>query len=161
MYTLETKALTSCETFGVATRVIARAARSVSTIMKRKHLSVAIAEEPEIQSMFTYPLWNESLRGESANAAKIPASFPALWDGIMTARARMETPVDKYGCERLRDVNASPAVQRYHTLVALMLSPQSKDEKTKEVGQDKCPSAVFRLLTSRYRQWTICGRRGS
>lgn len=31
------------------------------------------------------------------------------------------------GCERLADVEASPRDQRFHTLVALMLSSQTKD----------------------------------
>jgi hypothetical protein len=99
--------------------------------MKRKYVSVAVREEP--QAVFPFPLWHEGLRAESANAAKIPSSFPAIWDGIMSARPSLDAPVDKFGCERLRDLKAPPAVQRYHTLVALMLSPQSKDEKTKEV----------------------------
>lgn len=35
--------------------------------------------------------------------------------------------VDTMGCERLADVDASPRDQRFHTLIALMLSSQTKD----------------------------------
>lgn len=35
--------------------------------------------------------------------------------------------VDTMGCERLADKNASPKDQRFHTLIALMLSSQTKD----------------------------------
>ncbi|PHH82741.1 hypothetical protein CDD82_4997 [Ophiocordyceps australis] len=36
-------------------------------------------------------------------------------------------PVDSMGCERLADPEASPRDRRFHTLVALMLSSQTKD----------------------------------
>lgn len=35
--------------------------------------------------------------------------------------------VDTMGCERLADKKASPKDQRFHTLIALMLSSQTKD----------------------------------
>lgn len=35
--------------------------------------------------------------------------------------------VDTMGCERLADREASPRDQRFHTLIALMLSSQTKD----------------------------------
>ncbi len=101
--------------------------------MKRKHVSVALDEPaPDRQAAFEFPPWKEELRLQSARPAKIPGSFPSVWDGIMAARAAMEAPVDKWGCERLYDPAASPAHQRFHMLVSLMLSPQSKDEKTAE-----------------------------
>jgi endonuclease-3 len=44
-----------------------------------------------------------------------------------------EAAVDTMGCERLADNKSSPRDQRYHTLVALMLSSQTKDTVTSVV----------------------------
>ncbi|KAK7749563.1 alpha,alpha-trehalase nth1 [Cytospora paraplurivora] len=41
--------------------------------------------------------------------------------------AAKDAPVDTMGCERLALLTASPRDQRFHTLVALMLSSQTKD----------------------------------
>lgn len=41
--------------------------------------------------------------------------------------AASNAAVDTMGCERLADTTASPRDQRFHTLVALMLSSQTKD----------------------------------
>ena len=38
------------------------------------------------------------------------------------------------GCERLADESAAPEVRRYHHLVSLMLSSQTKDEMNAKVG---------------------------
>jgi len=45
-------------------------------------------------------------------------------------RSQTEAPVDVVGCEMLGDQSAEPAVFRFQTLVALMLSSQTKDETT-------------------------------
>ncbi|KAJ6440462.1 DNA repair protein Ntg1 [Purpureocillium lavendulum] len=60
---------------------------------------------------------------------------PSDWEDMYNAVKKMRQPggkahgaaVDTMGCERLADRNASPKDQRYHTLVALMLSSQTKD----------------------------------
>ncbi|KAL2202759.1 putative DNA repair protein Ntg1 [Sarocladium strictum] len=60
---------------------------------------------------------------------------PSDWEEIYNTVKRMRAPggaaypaaVDTMGCERLADVEASPRDQRFHTLVALMLSSQTKD----------------------------------
>jgi len=45
-------------------------------------------------------------------------------------RAKRDAPVDSMGCERCCDPAAEPRVQRYQTLVSLMLSSQTKDPVT-------------------------------
>jgi endonuclease III len=45
-------------------------------------------------------------------------------------RSQTEAPVDVVGCEMLGDQAAEPHVFRFQTLVALMLSSQTKDETT-------------------------------
>ncbi|UNI20628.1 DNA-(apurinic or apyrimidinic site) lyase [Purpureocillium takamizusanense] len=60
---------------------------------------------------------------------------PSDWEDIYNTVKKMRQPggiahgaaVDTMGCERLADRNASPKDQRFHTLVALMLSSQTKD----------------------------------
>jgi endonuclease III len=69
---------------------------------------------------------------------------PSNWDEIYSiVKAQRErspvAPVDTMGCEDLFWQNAPPKQQRYHTLVALMLSSQTKDTVT--------AAAMFRLHT--------------
>lgn len=60
---------------------------------------------------------------------------PSDWEELYNAAKIMRLPggaasnaaVDTMGCERLADKNASPLDQRFHTLIALMLSSQTKD----------------------------------
>ncbi|RDA93661.1 hypothetical protein CP533_4885 [Ophiocordyceps camponoti-saundersi (nom. inval.)] len=60
---------------------------------------------------------------------------PAGWENMYEAVRRMRAPggvahgaaVDTMGCERLADTQATAKQQRFHTLVALMLSSQTKD----------------------------------
>lgn len=60
---------------------------------------------------------------------------PSDWERMYELVRKMRAPggvaygaaVDTMGCERLADRQASPKDQRFHTLVALMLSSQTKD----------------------------------
>lgn len=60
---------------------------------------------------------------------------PSDWEEIYRVVQEMRAPggaaygaaVDTMGCERLADKQASPKDQRFHTLIALMLSSQTKD----------------------------------
>lgn len=60
---------------------------------------------------------------------------PSDWEEMYDVVRRMRQPggaahgaaVDTMGCERLADRTASPRDQRFHTLIALMLSSQTKD----------------------------------
>lgn len=69
------------------------------------------------------------------NTGATTVAPPSEWEGIFNAVKRMRAPggpaypaaVDTMGCERLADPEASPRDQRFHTLVALMLSSQTKD----------------------------------
>lgn len=60
-----------------------------------------------------------------------PSDWEEMYDTAKTMRlpggAASNAAVDTMGCERLADPNASPRDQRFHTLVALMLSSQTKD----------------------------------
>ncbi|KAL7798994.1 DNA glycosylase [Trichoderma ceciliae] len=65
-------------------------------------------------------------------------SPPSDWEEMYDVVRKMRAPggaaygaaVDTMGCERLADRNASPKDQRLHSLIALMLSSQTKDTVT-------------------------------
>lgn len=59
-----------------------------------------------------------------------PSNWGQLFARLEDYRKHLKAPVDTMGCHRLRDENAPKEVQRFHTLVALMLSAQTKDVVT-------------------------------
>ncbi|KPI83344.1 putative endonuclease III [Leptomonas seymouri] len=59
-----------------------------------------------------------------------PSNWAKLYARLEDYRRTLEAPVDTVGCHMLRDRTASPETQRFHTLVALMLSAQTKDNVT-------------------------------
>lgn len=67
--------------------------------------------------------------GETTTAP--PSDWEDMYDAVKGMRApggrAYGAAVDTMGCERLADKSASPREQRFHTLVALMLSSQTKD----------------------------------
>lgn len=64
-----------------------------------------------------------------------PRNWLELWKRIAAYRKTLLAPVDTIGCHQLRDFKAPKSVQRYQTLVALMLSSQTRDEVTAEAMQ--------------------------
>lgn len=56
--------------------------------------------------------------------------FKDQFEKIKELRKTLSAPVDTFGCERLADKTASPRDFRFQTLVALMLSSQTRDEVT-------------------------------
>lgn len=70
------------------------------------------------------------VRVTSATAPHPPPHWEEQLANISKMRARRNAPVDSMGCERCADPSAEPRVQRYQTLVSLMLSSQTKDQVT-------------------------------
>eukprot|EP00043_Microstomoeca_roanoka_P009657 m.91915 g.91915 ORF g.91915 m.91915 type:complete len:388 (-) comp14650_c0_seq3:57-1220(-) len=62
--------------------------------------------------------------------SKEPPNWRAVYDNIVHMRRNRDAPVDTLGCEVLADPSTDEATQRFHVLVALMLSSQTKDELT-------------------------------
>ncbi|KAI8968377.1 DNA glycosylase, partial [Mycotypha africana] len=62
-----------------------------------------------------------------------PKDWNIVYDLLAEFRKKEEAPVDTMGCERLADLDADPKVQRFQTLVSLMLSSQTKDTVTSAV----------------------------
>ena len=60
-----------------------------------------------------------------------PNGWQKLFDTVKKMRAtNPNAPVDTIGCDMLHDTTASREVQRYQMLLALMLSSQTRDQKT-------------------------------
>ncbi|MCJ1432723.1 DNA N-glycosylase and apurinic/apyrimidinic (AP) lyase [Xylographa pallens] len=59
-----------------------------------------------------------------------PAHWEEVYEGIKEMRKRVLAPVDTMGCESLADEGLSERDQRFQTLIALMLSSQTKDTTT-------------------------------
>ncbi|KAL2159665.1 hypothetical protein VTH06DRAFT_2234 [Thermothelomyces fergusii] len=64
-----------------------------------------------------------------------PSDWEEMYELVRQMRvggAAANAAVDTMGCERLADPEASPRERRFHTLVALMLSSQTRDEVNAE-----------------------------
>ena len=60
----------------------------------------------------------------------MPENWEATLEFIKEMRKHHTAPVDDMGCHTCADPNASPKVSRYQSLLALMLSSQTKDQVT-------------------------------
>jgi len=84
---------------------------NVQVAKKRKHLSIkSDTNEKTTNSDWKPPNWEKTL------------------DNIRKMRKEIVAPVDNMGCDQAADLNESPEVIRYHVLISLMLSSQTKDE---------------------------------
>ncbi|ODM97790.1 Endonuclease III-like protein 1 [Orchesella cincta] len=59
-----------------------------------------------------------------------PSNWKTILENIRTMRSTKTAAVDTMGCERTADLTMEPKVQRFQTLVSLMLSSQTKDQVT-------------------------------
>lgn len=57
-----------------------------------------------------------------------PRNWEKMLENIRVMRKEAPAPVDTMGCDIFRESNADPKVSRYHCLLSLMLSSQTKDE---------------------------------
>lgn len=93
---------------------------------KRKQVKAEKATRKRAKPSGDYGTPN--VRPEERKEAR--TNFKQTWSLIKTMRQQNVAPVDQMGCDSLADRNASPKVKRFHTLVALMLSSQTKDTAT-------------------------------
>jgi endonuclease-3 len=106
---------------------------------KRKHSSssplkpsaIKVETISEIESI-------QPSKPKKRQPAKIepPTGWEALYSAMKEMRKNISAPVDTMGCERLADKNDTPRVQRFQTLVSLMLSSQTKDTVTAAAIRD-------------------------
>jgi endonuclease-3 len=70
-----------------------------------------------------------ALKTESSSISP-PANWERVYSLTQAMRSNIIAPVDTMGCESSANPNASPKDQRLQTLIALMLSSQTKDQVT-------------------------------
>lgn len=61
-----------------------------------------------------------------------PKDWQQMLDNMREMRKNRSAPVDTMGCHKCSDSNADEKTQRFHHLIALMLSSQTKDQVTFE-----------------------------
>ncbi|KAL8762469.1 MAG: hypothetical protein Q9184_001552 [Pyrenodesmia sp. 2 TL-2023] len=59
-----------------------------------------------------------------------PANWEEIYKAVQEMRKKVLAPVDTMGCETLAEETRTPRDQRFQTLIALMLSSQTKDTTT-------------------------------
>ncbi|CEM07119.1 unnamed protein product [Vitrella brassicaformis CCMP3155] len=69
----------------------------------------------------------EDGEGERQTVAP-PDNFEEIWDGVSEMRKARNAPVDHFGIECCGDRSQPPPIWRFQTLIAAMLSSQTKDE---------------------------------
>lgn len=72
----------------------------------------------------------KKIKTEDDVAVEPPPNWEEIWDITAEMRKRVLAPVDTMGCENLAEDHRSPRDQRLQTLIALMLSSQTKDTVT-------------------------------
>jgi endonuclease-3 len=108
---------------------------------KRKHVPVEVEQAGTDASMppLESPDPAEKTAASATAAAQAETGVPApkdwqrVYAGIEEMRFRgiaRNAPVDTVGCERLHAKDADDKTRRFHTLVSLMLSSQTKDPVT-------------------------------
>ena len=60
----------------------------------------------------------------------MPPNWEIIWNNVKEMRKHGTAPVDEMGCHKCSDPEATAKVARYQSLVALMLSSQTKDQVT-------------------------------
>ena len=105
---------------------------SSSTVIEKR----TVEEEETISS--ASPLPRKPRRAPAkrvlSSSGNVKIDAPPNWELVYSLtkemRSKVLAPVDTVGCERLADTRATPKDQRFQTLVALMLSSQTKDTVT-------------------------------
>ncbi|KAI7892445.1 DNA glycosylase [Mucor mucedo] len=109
----------------------------VKSELKRSHDDIVI--KTELQKTITtkvkkvkkeIKIEDEPLHQQPQEQQKAPKNWEIVYDTLEAYREINKAAVDTMGCERLADSKAPAHVQRFQTLVSLMLSAQTKDTVT-------------------------------
>lgn len=71
-------------------------------------------------------------KSKVASASVGPTGWQKLYNTVVKMRQQIVSPVDVIGCDRLSNAPPKSEAARFHTLVALMLSAQTRDYCTAE-----------------------------
>lgn len=106
---------------------------SSQTQKRAKHIKVEEdndEEEPLVLMQSMKQTKTEKRNQANKTNVTPPADWETVWELISEMRKGVTAPVDTMGCASLGDHNAEPKDFRYQTLLALMLSSQTKDQVT-------------------------------
>lgn len=96
--------------------------------------SKKMAKKHSIENSTTTDDENNTTTSESSTADKQakwePKNWLAHFNNIREMRKAKNAPVDTMGCDKCSDVDTDEKTQRFHHLIALMLSSQTKDGVT-------------------------------
>jgi len=68
------------------------------------------------------------IEAEDLPTVAVPENWKTQYENILFMRRERNAPVDTMGCEKVQNSSDDPKIQRWHCLVSLMLSSQTKDE---------------------------------
>ncbi|KAI9819726.1 MAG: DNA N-glycosylase and apurinic/apyrimidinic (AP) lyase [Thelocarpon impressellum] len=103
---------------------------TATPVLKRKRTASPLAaSSPNVKARKRRPA-RQITQPNGTITAEPPLHWEEVYSTIKTMRASLTAPVDTMGCERLADPLSSPNDQRFQTLVALMLSSQTRDAVT-------------------------------
>ena len=80
-----------------------------------------------------------------AAARCAPADYASIYELVTELRSDKTAPCDHFGCEALPDRSSSPAEFRFHVLISLMLSSQTKDAVVAEAIRDMQANGVLNV----------------
>lgn len=98
--------------------------------LKRAHASIVKTESKRTITTKVKRVKKEIKTEEEQPLQQTPKNWEIVYDTVETYRKTNKAAVDTMGCERLADSKAPAHVQRFQTLISLMLSSQTKDTVT-------------------------------
>lgn len=126
---------------------------TVKTKRVKAEVKVEKQEQQVLESLIVKKEQKQKALQKDNKLISPPENWEVVFDKLEAFRKENKAAVDTMGCERLADSNASPIVQRFQTLVALMLSSQTKDTVTsaavikmqKEMEGGLCLESILRI----------------
>lgn len=126
---------------------------TVKTKRVKTEVKVEKQEQQVSESLIVKKERKPKVRRKDSKPILPPENWEIVFDKLEAFREVNKAAVDTMGCERLADSNASPIVQRFQTLVSLMLSSQTKDTVTsaavikmqKEMEGGLCLESILRI----------------
>jgi endonuclease-3 len=114
---------------GGATKLAVKQESSRRTTRKAPKLEDQDSNKPKIKKGRRQPA--KRISGPNGDLkVEPPANWEKMYNITAEMRKRVLAPVDTMGCESLADLTRSPLDRRLQTLIALMLSSQTKDTVT-------------------------------
>lgn len=109
------------------------------TPVKIEYEEMKNATESKPNEVKVEDLQDGTVKNETVEDKWMPLNWETILENVKEMRKHKTAPVDEMGCHKCIDPNATAKVARYQSLIALMLSSQTKDQVTH--------AAMQRLIT--------------